>query len=150
MKLFEKWWENNTKTFSIIWYPRHTLETRRHEPSSTVRAEFEDRRPSEGLGLTKDGKPFDSDNYFFQRIQDFFDSTEETVQKLIGRCFKSPFRGYMIKIIGIRSDRDNRYWNESKLWQEFIYKKQRRGILRYDKQRILGFRWKEAHHRNRR
>jgi hypothetical protein len=78
----------------------------------------------EGLGLMKDGKPFDMDDYFFDRIVDFFDAPEETVQKLVGRCFKSPYGGtYMIKILGLRTDRDNKYWNESKLWQEFIYEK---------------------------
>jgi hypothetical protein len=78
----------------------------------------------EGLGLMRDGKPFDLEDYFFQRIMDFFDAPEETVQKLVGRCFKSPYGGtYMIKILGLRTDRDNKYWNESKLWQEFIYEK---------------------------
>ena len=78
----------------------------------------------EGLGLMRDGKAFDLEDYFFQRIMDFFDAPEETVQKLVGRCFKSPFGGtYMINILGLRTDRDNRYWNESKLWQEFIYEK---------------------------
>lgn len=23
IKMFEKWWAKDTKTFSIIWYPRH-------------------------------------------------------------------------------------------------------------------------------
>lgn len=78
----------------------------------------------EDLDLTRAGKPFDMEDYFFDRIMDFFDAPEETVQKLIGRCFKSPFGGtYMIKILGLRSDRDNKYWNSSKLWQEFIYEK---------------------------
>ena len=78
----------------------------------------------EDLSLMRDGKPFDLDDYFFDRIVDFFDAPEETVQKLVGRCFKSPFGGtYMIKILGLRSDRDNKYWNESKLWQEFIYER---------------------------
>lgn len=78
----------------------------------------------DGLKLMKDGKPFDLEDYFFDRIEDFFNAPEETVQKLVGRCFKSPFGGtYMIKILGLRTDRDNKYWNESKLWQEFIYEK---------------------------
>lgn len=78
----------------------------------------------EGLGLMRDGKPFDLEDYFFQRIMDFFDAPEETVQKLVGRCFKSPYSGtYMIKILGLRTDRDNKYWNESKLWKEFIYER---------------------------
>ena len=78
----------------------------------------------EGLKLMRDGKPFDLEDYFFLRIMDFFDASEETVQQLVGRCFKSPFGGnYIIKILGLRSDRDNKYWNESKLWHEFIYEK---------------------------
>lgn len=78
----------------------------------------------EDLGLMRDGKPFDIDDYFFERTMDFFDPPKETVEKLVGKCFKSPFGGtYMIKILGLRSDRDNKYWNESKLWQQFIYEK---------------------------
>ena len=78
----------------------------------------------EDLDLTRDGKPFDMEDYFFERTMDFFNPPEETVQKLVGRCFKSPFGGtYMIKILGLRSDRDNKYWNESKLWQQFIYER---------------------------
>lgn len=78
----------------------------------------------EGLELTRDGKPFDMEDYFFERTMDFFDPSKETVEQLIGRCFKSPFGGtYMIKILGLRSDRDNKNWNESKLWQQFIYEK---------------------------
>lgn len=78
----------------------------------------------EGLGLMRDGKPFDLEDYFFDRIMDFFDAPEETVQKLVGKCFKSPFGGnWIIKILGLRTDRDNKYWNSSKLWQEFIYEK---------------------------
>ena len=77
----------------------------------------------EGLGLMRDGKPFDLEDYFFLRIMDFFDAPEETVQKLVGRCFKSRGGTYMIKILGLRTDRDNKYWNESKLWHEFIYEK---------------------------
>lgn len=78
----------------------------------------------EELGLTRDGKPFDMDDYFFDRIFDFFNVPEETVQKLVGRCFQSQFGGtYMIKILGLRTDRDNEYWNESKLWREFIYER---------------------------
>ena len=78
----------------------------------------------EELGLTRAGKEFDMEDYFFERTMDFFDPPEETVQKLVGRCFKSPFGGtYIIKILGLRSDRDNKYWNKSKLWQQFIYEK---------------------------
>lgn len=78
----------------------------------------------EGLGLTRDGKPFDMEDYLFERTMDFFDAPQETVEQLIGRCFKSPFGGtYMIKILGLRSDRDNKHWNESKFWQQFIYEK---------------------------
>ena len=78
----------------------------------------------EDLALTRDGKPFDMEDYFFERTMDFFNPPEDTVQKLVGRCFKSPFGAtYMIKILGLRSDRDNKYWNESKLWQQFIYEK---------------------------
>jgi hypothetical protein len=78
----------------------------------------------EGLKLMKDGKPFDLEDYIVNRAIEFFDAPEETVQQLVGRCFKSPFGGnYMIKILGLRSDRDNKYWNDCKLWQEFIYEK---------------------------
>ena len=78
----------------------------------------------EDLSLMRDGKPFDMEDYFSERTMDFFDPPKETVEQLIGRCFKSPFGGtYMIKILGLRSDRDNKYWNESKLWQQFIYEK---------------------------
>lgn len=78
----------------------------------------------EGLKLTRDGKPFDLEDYFFERIEEFFNAPEETVQQLVGRCFKSPHGGtYIIKILGLRSDRDNKYWNESKLWKEFIYER---------------------------
>lgn len=23
LKIFEKWWNNSTKTFTVIWYPQH-------------------------------------------------------------------------------------------------------------------------------
>lgn len=76
------------------------------------------------IGLTRDGKPFDLEDYFFDRMMDFFNVPEETVQKLVGRCFKSPFGGtYIIKILGLRTDRDSEYWNADKLWREFIYEK---------------------------
>lgn len=78
----------------------------------------------EDLGLIRDGKPFDMEDYFFERTMDFFNAPEETVQKLVGRCFKSPFGGtYLIKILGLRNDRDNEYWSKSKLWQQFIYER---------------------------
>lgn len=70
------------------------------------------------IGLTRDGMPFDLEDYFFDRMMDFFNVTEETVQKLVGRCFKSPFGGtYIIKILGLRTDRDSEYWNADKLWR---------------------------------
>ena len=78
----------------------------------------------EGLKLTMDGKPFDLEDYLINRAIEFFDAPEETVQQLVGKCFKSPFGGnYMIKILGLRSDRDNKYWKDCKLWREFIYEK---------------------------
>lgn len=78
----------------------------------------------EGLKLMRDGKLFDLEDYIVNRAIEFFDAPEETVQQLVGRCFKSPFGGnYIIKILGLRSDRDNKYWNDCKLWQEFIYEK---------------------------
>lgn len=66
----------------------------------------------------------DNDNfeeYYFDRCCKFFDADYEQVKKLVGKCFMRADGKLMLKIIGVRDDVDNKYWNSCKYWQAFIY-----------------------------
>lgn len=51
----------------------------------------------------------------------FFGVTYEDVKKLVGKVFMSEDGKTLVKVLGVRDDIDNKYWNADKLWEEFIY-----------------------------
>lgn len=71
----------------------------------------------------------DNDNfedYYFDRCCEFFDADYEQVKKLVGKCYIDPSGTRLVKILAVRDDTDNQYWDSCKLWQEFIYEEVRR------------------------
>lgn len=51
----------------------------------------------------------------------FFSVTYEDVKKLVGKVFMSENGATLVKVLGVRDDTDNKYWDSCKLWEEFIY-----------------------------
>lgn len=51
----------------------------------------------------------------------FFGVTYEDVKKLVGKVFMSEDGKTLVKVLGVRDDTDNKYWNSDRLWEEFIY-----------------------------
>lgn len=63
----------------------------------------------------------DFEEYYYERCKDFFDASYEDVKKLVGKVFMSPSGSTLVKVLGVRDDTDNKYWNSCKLWTYFIY-----------------------------
>lgn len=63
----------------------------------------------------------DFEQYYYDRCVEFFDSTYEDVKKLVGKCFVRDDNKVMVKIIGVRDDLKNKYWESCRYWDEFIY-----------------------------
>lgn len=51
----------------------------------------------------------------------FFGVSYEDVKKLVGKVFMSEDGATLVKVLGVRDDTDNKYWDSCKLWEEFIY-----------------------------
>lgn len=51
----------------------------------------------------------------------FFSVTYEDVKKLVGKVFMSENDATLVKVLGVRDDTDNKYYDSRKLWEEFIY-----------------------------
>lgn len=51
----------------------------------------------------------------------FFGVTYEEMKKLVGKVFMSEDGATLVKVLGVRDDTDNKYWDSRKLWEEFIY-----------------------------
>lgn len=58
----------------------------------------------------------DLDDYY-----KFFGVTYEDVKKMVGKVFMSEDGATLVKVLGVRDDTDNEYWNSDRLWEEFIY-----------------------------
>lgn len=71
-----------------------------------------------------------------RRIKDeFFEVDYDFVKTLVGKCFADRGKHRLIKILGVRDDTDNPYWESCRYWEEFIYEevdKHRDGTYSFD------------------
>ena len=56
-----------------------------------------------------------------EHIERQLESTEDDLKQMIGQCFMSKDGKTAVKIVGMRDDRDNKYWNQC--WYEFLFEK---------------------------
>ncbi len=73
-----------------------------------------------GLPLS-DAEEEDPVDVIREQIDRFFDTTEEDLKQMIGQCFMSKDGNTAVKIVGMRDDRDNKYWDQC--WYEFLFEK---------------------------
>ena len=73
-----------------------------------------------GLPLS-DAEEEDPVDVIREQIDSFFDTTEEDLTQMIGQCFMSKNGKTAVKIVGMRDDRDSKYWDQQ--WDEFLFEK---------------------------
>lgn len=73
-----------------------------------------------GLPLS-DAEEEDPVDVIREQIDRFFDTTEEDLKQMIGQCFMAKDGCTAVKIVGMRDDRDNKYWDQH--WDEFLFEK---------------------------
>ena len=73
-----------------------------------------------GLPLS-DAEDEDPVDVIREQIDHFFDTTEEDLKQMIGQCFMAKDGKTAVKIVGMRDDRDSKYWDQQ--WDEFLFEK---------------------------
>ena len=73
-----------------------------------------------GLPLS-DAEDEDPVDVIREQIDHLFDTTEEDLKQMIGQCFMSKDGKTAVKIVGMRDDRDSKYWDQQ--WDEFLFEK---------------------------
>ena len=79
-----------------------------------------------GVGYTlksKHGKFKNIDDYFYQMQDKYFEATEEDYKSKIGECFINDDRTIVMKVVGIRDDYDNKYYECDHHVDNFLYEK---------------------------
>jgi hypothetical protein len=66
------------------------------------------------------------DDYIEHRTDKFFEATEEDYKKLIGTCFINEDKSIVVKVVGIRDDYDDKYYEADHHVDNFLYEKYER------------------------
>lgn len=61
------------------------------------------------------------DEYVDNRLEEFFDVSDEDFENLVGKCFMNEQKTVAIKVVGLRDDKDNPYYESSHYIEEFLY-----------------------------
>lgn len=69
------------------------------------------------------GETVHIDEYVDARIEEFFNVPDEDFEKLVGKCFMNKEKTVVVKVVGLRDDKDNPYYERSHYIEEFLFEK---------------------------
>lgn len=73
----------------------------------------------------EDGKEYGKyiGDYVYWRTKQFFSTTKEDYEKIVGKCFSNSDNTIVVKVVSLRDDYDNPYYESSGYMHEFLYEK---------------------------
>ena len=76
------------------------------------------------IDITAGDQVYDSvEDYINERTSQFFDAKEEDYKKIIGTCFMNKGKDIVVKVVGIRDDYDDKYYESDHHVANFLFEK---------------------------